>query len=127
MLGMGVNNHPICYFSEKFCPKLIFASTYVRKLHTIIVFVKKWRTYLLGRKLIAHTDQHSLKELMTQLLGYSHDIVYKSKPSNKVADSLSRVLDNLDIQNQQGDHPKFQISQGLVFYKGKLYLDAHSS
>jgi len=59
------HNHPINFFSKKFCPKLLLVSTYVRELHAITAAVKKWRTYSLGRKFIIHTDQRSLKELMT--------------------------------------------------------------
>jgi hypothetical protein len=68
-LGMGAvlsqRGHPISYFSKKFCTKLLNASTYVRELCAITAAVKKWRTYLLGRKFIIHTDQRSLRELMT--------------------------------------------------------------
>ncbi|GAU35886.1 hypothetical protein TSUD_383780 [Trifolium subterraneum] len=107
-LGMGAvlsqNGHPIAYFSKKFCPKLLSASTYVRELCAITTAVKKWRTYLLGRRFTIHTDQRSLRELMTQiiqtpeqqfylakLLGYSYNIVYKPGNQNRVADALSRV------------------------------------
>jgi len=110
--GMGAilmqNNHPICYFSKKFCPKLLSASTYVRELHAITVAVKKWRTYLLGRKFIIHTDQRSLRELMMQvvqtpeqqyylskLLGYTYEIMYKPGSANRVADALSRLDESL--------------------------------
>ncbi|MCI33351.1 hypothetical protein A2U01_0054568, partial [Trifolium medium] len=38
-IGMGAvliqGNHPICYFSKKFCPKLMNASAYVRELCAI--------------------------------------------------------------------------------------------
>lgn len=68
-LGMGAilmqQGHPICFFGKKFCSKLLSSSTYVRELHAITVAVKKWRTNLLGRKFIIHTDQRSPKELMT--------------------------------------------------------------
>jgi hypothetical protein len=71
-LGMGAvlsqRGHPISYFSQKFCNKLLNASTYVRELCAITAAVKKWRTYLLGRKFIIHTDQRSLRELMTQII-----------------------------------------------------------
>lgn len=109
-IGMGVvlcqKGHPICYYSKKFCPKLLNASTYVRELCAITSAVKKWRTYLLGRKFIIHTDQRSLRELMTQviqtpeqqfylakLLGYNYEIVYKPGAQNRVADALSRAQD----------------------------------
>jgi hypothetical protein len=96
--------HPICYYSKEFCPRLLQASTYVRELCAITSAVKKWRTYLLGTSFTIHTDQRSLRELMTQviqtpeqqfylakLLGYSYEIVYKPGAQNKVADALSRV------------------------------------
>lgn len=107
-LGMGVvlcqNGHPICYFSKKFCTQMLNSSTYVRELCAITSAVKKWRTYLLGRKFTIYTDQRSLRELMTQvvqtpeqqfylakLLGYSYEIAYKPGAQNRVADALSRV------------------------------------
>jgi len=51
------NNHPICYFSKTFCPKLLSTSTYVRELHAITTAVKNWRTYLLGRKFIIRINE----------------------------------------------------------------------
>jgi hypothetical protein len=98
------SNHPICYYSKQFCPRLLAASTYVRELCAITSSVKKWRTYLLGGTFTIHTDQRSLRELRTQviqtpeqqfylakLLGYSYDIVYKPSAQNRVADALSRI------------------------------------
>jgi hypothetical protein len=106
--GMGAvliqQQHPICYYSKEFCPRLLQASTYVRELCAITSAVKKWTTYLLGTTFTIHTDQRSLRELMTQviqtpeqqfylakLLGYSYEIVYKPGAQNKVADALSRI------------------------------------
>jgi hypothetical protein len=106
--GMGAvlcqGGHPICYYSRKFCPRMQQSSTYVRELCAITSAVKKWRPYLLGRKFVIHTDQRSLRELMTQiiqtpeqqfylakLLGYSYEIIYKPGAQNRVADALSRL------------------------------------
>lgn len=174
-LGMGVvlcqHGHPICYFSKKFCPKMLTASTYVRELCAITSVVKKWRTYLLGRKFVIHTDQRSLRELMTQivqtpeqqfylakLLGYSYDIVYKPGAQNRVADSLSRVHEPLPeflaiivpqweilkklqecfqhdpqlqelllkVQQEPNSHPHFQVLNGVLYFKGKLYIPTTS-
>jgi hypothetical protein len=135
--GMGAvliqGNHPICYYSKQFCPRMLHASTYVRELCAITSAVKKWRTYLLGTTFIICTDQRSLRELMTQiiqtpeqqfylakLLGYSYEIVYKPGAQNKVADALSRVhclmitvphLDFLDkFKAQMRDDEEFQQS-----------------
>lgn len=96
--------HPIFYYSRKFCPKILNASTYVRELCPFTSVVKKWCTYLLGRKFKIYTDQRSLRELMThiiqtlgqqfylaKLLGYSYEIVYEHGAQNRVADALSRI------------------------------------
>ncbi|RHN81219.1 hypothetical protein MtrunA17_Chr1g0196681 [Medicago truncatula] len=43
---------------------MLNASTYIKELCVIthhIGSVKKWRSYLLGCKLVIHTDQHSLR------------------------------------------------------------------
>jgi hypothetical protein len=168
--GMGAvliqGNHPICYYSKQFCPRMLHASTYVRELCAITSAVKKWRTYLLGTTFIIRTDQRSLRELMTQiiqtpeqqfylakLLGYSYEIVYKPGAQNKVADALSRIhclmitvphLDFLDkfkeqirddeefqqllaqVQLQPEAFPHYQILDGLIFVKGKLFIPSKS-
>lgn len=71
-VGMGAvliqKDHPVAYFSKKFCPRLVNASTYVRELCAIVSAVKKWRAYLLGRKFLIYTDQRSICELMTQVV-----------------------------------------------------------
>jgi len=109
-LGMGAvfsqKGHPVAFFSKRFCAKMLRASTYVRELCAITSAVKKWRAYLLGRKFTIHTDQRSLRELMThviqtpeqqfylaKLLGYSYEIVYKPRCQNRVADALSCIPD----------------------------------
>ncbi|GAU36702.1 hypothetical protein TSUD_16140 [Trifolium subterraneum] len=169
-LGMGAvliqNNHPICYFSKQFCPRMVQASTYVRELCAITTAVKKWRTYLLGNTFTIFTDQRSLRELMTQviqtpeqqfylakLLGYSYEIVYKPGPQNRIADALSRVqclvitvpqLDFLATFKQQlaaetefqqflarvisnpAEYSDFEVMNGLLFVKGKLFIPANS-
>jgi hypothetical protein len=168
--GMGVvliqNNHPICYFSKQFCPRMLQASTYVRELCAITSVVKKWRTYLLGNTFTIYTDQRSLRELMTQviqtpeqqfylakLLGYSYEIVYKPGPQNRVADALSRVhclaitVPHLDfltkfqeylaaddefqtlvtkVQASPDDYKDFKLLNGMLFFKGKLFVPSAS-
>lgn len=71
-VGMGVilskQNHPIAFFSKALCSKLLHASTYVKKLVSIMVAVKKWQQYLLGHHFMILTDHCSLKELMLQVI-----------------------------------------------------------
>lgn len=47
---------------------MLSASTYMRELCAITTTVKKWHTYLLGRRFVVHIDQRSLRELMTQVV-----------------------------------------------------------
>jgi hypothetical protein len=90
---------------------------------------------------------------LAKLLGYSYEIVYKPGPQNRVADALSRVhclaitVPHLDfihtfkqqlvqdtefqqflvkVQNQPDDYPDFAILDGLLFFKGKLFIPPNS-
>ena len=69
-----------------------------RELMVVVLGVQRWRPYLLGRKFVVKTDQHSLKFLLEQcviqpqhkkwiakLLGYTFEVVYKHGLENKVA------------------------------------------
>ena len=45
--------HPISYFNKKLCPKMHVVFTNIKELHAIL-FVHKWRQYLIGRLCNAH-------------------------------------------------------------------------
>lgn len=168
--GMGVvliqQGHPICYYSKQFCPRMLRASTYVCELCAITSAVKKWWTYLLGSTFTIHTDQRSLRELMSQviqtpeqqfylakLLGYSYEIVYKPGAQNRVVDALSCVhclaisVPHIDfitkfkeqlvaddelqklvaqVQHKHDVFTEFQLRDGLLFVKGKLFIPSAS-
>lgn len=77
---------------------------YDRELLAILLAVKRWNQYLVGRPFIIRTDHHSLKFLLEQrlstplqhtwlakLVGYDFTIVYKKGSENEVADALSHV------------------------------------
>lgn len=75
--------------------------------------IKKWRPYLLGRPFVVKTNHQSLKFLLEQRIGtpahqkwitklmeYSFAVEYKKGIDNKVADALSRKLDE-DHETEQ--------------------------
>ena len=122
----------LAYFSHKLSPQAQGKSVYERELMAMVLAIKKWRPYLLGRKFLVRTDQRSLKYLLEQwvverehhkwllkLLSYNFDIQYKPGKDNTAADALSRlpaemtfatisapfVLDFEDIDNQVTEHP----------------------
>ncbi|MCH91435.1 hypothetical protein A2U01_0012362, partial [Trifolium medium] len=90
---------------------------------------------------------------LAKLLGYSYEIVYKPGPQNRVADALSRVhclvitvphldfittfkqqlLDDTEfqqlltkVQDKPEEHKEFDMIDGLLFYKGKLFIPPNS-
>lgn len=103
---LSQKGHPVAYFSQKLCPRMQQASTYVREMLSITQAVSKWRQYLLGRRFIIIIDQQALKNLTNQviqtpeqqkwlckLVGYDFEIVYHPGKHNLAADELSRVPD----------------------------------
>ena len=97
------NQRPIAYHSQALKGKSLALSTYEKELLALVVAVKKWRPYLLGRPFVIKTDHQSLKYLLeqkigtpaqqkwiTKLLGYAFLVEYKHGKENLVADALSR-------------------------------------
>lgn len=86
--------------------KSLALSTYEKEMLALVSAVQKWRHYLLGRQFVVRTDHSSLKHLweqrihtvakqkwLTKLLGYDFRIEYKAGKENRVADALSRKLE----------------------------------
>ncbi|KAJ4807007.1 polyprotein [Rhynchospora pubera] len=98
---------PLAYISKSLGIKNQGLSTYEKEFLALLTAVHKWRHYLLGSKFIIKTDQISLKHLLEQrlhnsmqhkglskLLGLDYVIEYKRGCDNKVADALSRRLND---------------------------------
>uniref|UniRef100_A0A2N9HL73 Chromo domain-containing protein n=1 Tax=Fagus sylvatica TaxID=28930 RepID=A0A2N9HL73_FAGSY len=95
---------PIAFHSQAFHGKNLSLSTYEKEMLALVIAVKKWQHYLLGRKFVVKTDQKSLQYLLSQkinteaqqrwlykLMGFDFSIEYKQGKENKVADALSRM------------------------------------
>lgn len=82
--------HPLAYVSKPLGLKTQGLSTYEKEYLTILVAVKKWRSYLQLAEFEIHTDQQALvhlndqrlhtvwqQKVFTKLLGLCYKIVYK--------------------------------------------------
>ncbi|KAL0540733.1 hypothetical protein IC582_020746 [Cucumis melo] len=106
--GLGAvlsqNKRPIAYFSQKLSKTAKEKSVYERELMAIVLAVEKWRHNLLGHHFVVFTDQKALRYILEQrelipgiqkwlmkLMGFYFEIFYRAGPENKVADALSRI------------------------------------
>jgi hypothetical protein len=68
--GIGVvlmqGGKPLAYFNQGLKGKSLLLSTYENELLPLMLFVQKWRHYLLGHRFKVKTDQQALKYLLEQ-------------------------------------------------------------
>lgn len=97
------NGRAIAYMSRSLGIAKQSWSTYARQMLAIVIAVRTWRPYLLGRRFTIQTDQRSLRYLLKQriltpeqqkwmgkLVGYDYEITYNPGTANTAADALSR-------------------------------------
>jgi len=106
--GIGVvlmqESHRIAYLSKALAPKNQALSIYEKEFMALVLAIKRWRPYLLGRHFVIKIDHFSLKYLMEQkfttafqgkwlskLMGSDYEIRYKKGKENVVADGLCRL------------------------------------
>ncbi|XP_074327634.1 uncharacterized protein LOC141665550 [Apium graveolens] len=95
---------PIAFLSQALAPRNLGLSIYEKELMAVVMAVKKWRGYLMGRHFIIKTDKQAIKYFLIQklstvvqqkwlsrLLGFDYSIMYNKGKDNVVADPLSRL------------------------------------
>lgn len=103
-IGAVLSQHgrPLAFMSRALGVMKQNWSTYVREMLAIVIAIRTWRPYLLGRRFTIQTDQRSLRFLLEQriltpeqqkwmakLVGYDYEIMYKPGMANAAADALS--------------------------------------
>ncbi|KAF2306096.1 hypothetical protein GH714_012447 [Hevea brasiliensis] len=114
--GMGFvlqqSGQPTTYFSRPLASRYKGLPAYEKKLIGLAKAVRHWRAYLWGRHFLIRTDHYSLKFLLEQrvitspqqqwlskLMGFDFQVEYRAGKHNKVADALSRSLEEKPILN----------------------------
>ncbi|GKA63784.1 reverse transcriptase [Tanacetum coccineum] len=102
--------HLIAYLSKTLPPKHQALSTYEKEFLAVLMALEKWKGYLLDRHFKIKTDHFSLKYLLNQrlttpfqtkwlpkLLGFNYEISYNKGIENIVADALSRLNSDSEL------------------------------
>lgn len=104
---LAQHGNPIAFMSRSLGVAKQNWSTYAREMLAIVIAIRTWRPYLMGRRFTIQTDQRSLRFLLEQriltpeqqkwigkLVGYDYEITYKPGTANAAADALSRRSDS---------------------------------
>lgn len=130
---IGKAYHAIYYASRNLSDAQINYSTTKKKLLAIVFALEKFRSYLLGTKIIVNFDHETLRYLMTKkeakprlirwiVLLSKFDLEIKDKKKgteNRAADHLSRLVhveDELHLQETFLDEQLFSASVTLPWY-----------
>jgi len=101
---LSQNGRPIAFMSRTLGVTKQSWSTYAREILAIVIAVRTWRPYIIGRRFTIQTDHQSLRHLLEQriltpeqqkwmgkLVGYDYEITYRPGKTNSAADALSSV------------------------------------
>ncbi|KAL4319444.1 hypothetical protein GQ457_18G018050 [Hibiscus cannabinus] len=96
---------PLAFFSRGLGVRHQGLSVYEKEMMAVLMAVKKWSPYLIGRHFKIKTDHQSLKFLaenqaitpsqqkwVVKMMGYDYEVQYRKGINNIVADVLSRKL-----------------------------------
>ncbi|KAL4285207.1 hypothetical protein GQ457_16G013510 [Hibiscus cannabinus] len=94
---------PLAFFSRSLGSRHQALSVYEKEMLAVLMAVKKWSSYLIGRHFKIRTDHKSLRFLaenqavtpsqqkwVMKMMGYDYEVCYKKGINNVVADGLSR-------------------------------------
>lgn len=97
---------PVAYLSKAFTAKQHGLSVYEKEMEARIFSVQKWKSYVVGRRFIIHTDHQSLRYLLQQkvhtpaqqrwlvkLMGFGFSLECKLGHHNRAAEALSRLYE----------------------------------
>lgn len=101
---LSKKRQPIAFFSKALSANQQILSVYEKEMLVILIAVKKWSSYLLGRHFVIMTDHSSLQFLLQQetwtptqqkwamkMMGFDYEVVYRKETYNVVAGALSRI------------------------------------
>ena len=101
---------PVAFYSHSLPKSKLPRSAYEIELFAVVMAVQRWKHYLLHNPFTIRTDQASLKYLweqkeiqsryarwMVKLMGFRFHIEYREGRTNKVADALSRVPQESEV------------------------------
>ncbi|KAL4342538.1 hypothetical protein GQ457_08G013440 [Hibiscus cannabinus] len=106
-LGVGAmliqKGKPLAFFSRSLGSRHQALSVYEKEMLAVLMAVKKWSSYLIGRHFKIRTDHKSLRFLaenqavthsqqkwVMKMMGYDYEVCYKKGINNVVANGLSR-------------------------------------
>ena len=124
VLGQKLNREPhvICYASKTLSDTQLNYTTTEKELLAVVFALEKFRSYLLGSKVLVFSDHAALRHLLSKkdtkprlirwillLQEFDLEILDKKGSENTVADHISRILVESDTEPIQDKFPDEQL------------------